>query len=117
MQKQNKLIYTRLKNPAGNFVEPNFETFQASAATGEFDPKQHFYLWLTNAPGKNAWPIAGATFILLAREQKAPNINTVKFYNWAFKHGDETAKRLIYVPLPDSLKDRIRAYWKENKIN
>ncbi len=114
--KQNKLIYTRLKNPADNFVEPNFETFQAAAASGEFDPKRHFYLWLTNAPGKNAWPIAGATFILLAREQKDSNINTVKFYDWAFKHGDETAKRLIYVPLPNSLKDRIRAYWKENGI-
>ncbi len=115
--KQNKLIYTRLKNPAGNFVEPNFETFQAAAATGEFDPEKHFYLWLTNAPGKNAWPVAGATFILLAREQKDSNINTVKFYDWAFKHGDETAKRLIYVPLPDSLKDKIRAYWKDNEIS
>ncbi|GBE05999.1 MAG TPA: phosphate ABC transporter substrate-binding protein PstS [Nitrospirae bacterium] len=114
--KQNKLTYIHLKNPAGNFIEPNFETFQAAAATGEFDPKKHFYLWLTNAPGKNAWPIAGATFILLAREQKASNINTVKFYDWAFKHGDETAKKLIYVPLPDSLKDKIRAYWKNNGI-
>lgn len=114
--KQNRLIYTRLKNPAGNFVEPNFDTFQAAAASGEFNADEHFYLWLTNAPGKYAWPITGATFILLARERRDSNMKIVNFFDWAFRHGDETAKRLIYVPLPESLKDKIRGYWKTRKI-
>jgi phosphate transport system substrate-binding protein len=105
-----------LKNPAGNFIEPNFKSFQDAAASGDFNAKKHFYLWLTNAPGNNAWPIAGATFILLAKEQKISNINTVKFYDWAFKNSDKTAERLVYVPLPDSLKEKIRGYWKENGI-
>lgn len=114
--KQNKLTHTLLKNPAGNFVAPDFRTFQAAAASGKFDPEQHFYLWLTNAPGSDAWPIAGATFILLAREQKNANVSTVKFYDWAFKNGDSTAEKLVYVPLPDSLREKIRGYWKENGI-
>lgn len=114
--KQNKLAYTLLKNPAGHFVAPKFETFEDAAATGDFNPKKDFYLWLVNAKGENAWPIAGATFILLAKEKKEADIKTVKFYDWSFKHGDKKAKELVYIPLPESLKDKIRAYWKAHGI-
>ncbi len=114
--KQNGLTSTLMKNGADNYVEPSFETFQNAAASGEFDSARHFFLWLTNAPGKNAWPIAGATFILLGKEKKESNRGVVAFYDWAFKNGDDTAKRLIYVPLPDSLKDKIRAYWKKEGL-
>jgi len=113
---QNKLTYTLLKNAAGTFVVPSFETFEDAADTGTFDPKNHFYLWLVNAPGKNSWPIAGATFILLAQEKTDANRKVVKFYDWAFRNGDPKAKELVYVPLPKSLKDKIRAYWKANGI-
>jgi phosphate transport system substrate-binding protein len=114
--KQNKLAHILLKNSAGNFVEPSFDSFEDAAATGDFDARKGFYLWLTNAPGKNAWPIAGATFILLAREKMDSNKSVVKFFDWAFKNGDGKAKELVYVPLPKSLKDKIRAYWKANGI-
>jgi len=114
--KQNNLAYTLLKNKAGSFVAPSFETFEDAAASGNFDPKKDFYLWLNNAPGKKAWPIAGATFILLAKEKKDSNVKVVKFYDWAFKNGATKAKELIYVPLPKSLQDKIRAYWKANGI-
>jgi phosphate transport system substrate-binding protein len=110
--KQNRLSYLSLRNSAGNFVQPTFDTFKDAAATGDFQPGKHFYLWLTNAPGKNAWPIAGATFILLARDQREANMEVVKFFDWAFKNGDPTAERLIYVPLPESLKQKVRQYWK-----
>ena len=114
--KQNKLTHTLLKNPAGNFVEPAFESFKAAADSGNFNPEEDFYLWLTNAPGGNAWPIAGATFILLAKEKKDSNTGVVQFYDWAFKKGDQTAEKLIYIPLPESLKNKIRAYWKSHDI-
>ena len=114
--KQNKLSHTLLKNSAGTFVEPDMESFKDAAASADFDPRKHFYLWLTNAPGKNAWPIAGATFILMAREQAEANMKTTKFFDWAFQSGDATAERLVYVPLPDSLKDKVRAYWKKAGI-
>jgi phosphate transport system substrate-binding protein len=114
--KQNNLSYTLLKNSAGQFVEPSFATFEDAAASGSFDPKKDFYLWLNNAPGKKAWPIAGATFILLAKEKKDSNAKVVKFYDWAFKNGAAKAKELIYVPLPKTLQDKIRTYWKANGI-
>ncbi len=114
--KQNKLTYILLKNKAGKFVAPSIDSFQAAAESGDFEPEKHFYLWLINAPGDDAWPISGATFILLAREKKDSNTKTVRFFDWAFKNGDQTAKRLVYVPLPGSLKEKIRRYWKQNGI-
>ncbi len=114
--KQSKLAYSLLKNAAGNFVEPTFESFEDAAASAHFDPKKGFYLWLTNAPGKNSWPIAGATFILLAKEKKEANLKTVKFFDWAFKNGDKRAKDLVYVPLPQSLKDKVGTYWKSHGL-
>ncbi len=113
---QNKLSYVLMKNPAGSFVSPSFESFENAAATAQFDPRKDFDLWLVNAPGKQAWPIAGATFILLAKEKTASNNKVTAFFNWAFTNGDSTAKGLIYVPLPKSLKDKIRAYWKANGL-
>src|SRR5512142_1741457 len=114
--KQNNLTYTMLKNHAGTFVEPSFASFEDAAATASFDPKKDFFLWLNDAPGKKAWPIAGATFILLAREKKDSNTKVVKFFDWAFKNGDAKAKELIYVPLPKSLKAKVEGYWKTNGI-
>jgi len=114
--KQNNLAHTVIKNHAGTFVEPSFESFEDAAATANFDPKKDFYLWLNDAPGKKSWPIAGATFILLAKEKKESNMKVVKFYDWAFKNGDSKAKELTYVPLPQSLKQKVEGYWKSNGI-
>ncbi len=114
--KQNNLTHALLKNRTGAFVAPGFESFGDAAATADFDPKKDFYLWLNNAPGKKAWPIAGATFILLAREKRDSNVKVVKFFDWAFKNGDNKAKELIYVPLPASLKMKIEGYWKTKGI-
>lgn len=114
--KQNKLNYISLKNRSGKFVVPSFESFKAAAAGGDFDPKKDFYLWLVDAPGKGSWPIAGATFILLASERTEQNKEVVKFFDWAFQSGDRTAERLVYVPLPKSLKDKVKAYWRRKGI-
>jgi phosphate transport system substrate-binding protein len=114
--KQNNLTHTVLKNHAGTFVEPSFESFEDAAATANFDPKKDFYLWLNDAPGKKSWPIAGATFILLGKEKKDSNVKVVKFFDWAFKNGDAKAKELVYVPLPKTLKAKVQAYWKANGI-
>ncbi|HIE59945.1 MAG TPA: phosphate ABC transporter substrate-binding protein PstS [Persephonella sp.] len=114
--KQNKLSYTLLKNPAGNFVAPSIKSFKAAGATANFDPKKHFYLWMVNAPGKDAWPIAGASFILEAREKTNVNKKVNKFFKWAFENGDEIAIKLDYVPLPKELKEKIYKYWNKHGI-
>jgi phosphate transport system substrate-binding protein len=113
---QNKLAYVLLKNSSGKVVSPNFETFENAASTAKFDAHNDFDLWLVNAPGADAWPIAGATFILLAKEKVDSDKKVTAFFDWAFKKGDAKAQELVYVPLPEPLKDKIRAYWKANGV-
>ncbi|MCX8034208.1 MAG: phosphate ABC transporter substrate-binding protein PstS [Thermodesulfovibrio sp.] len=112
--KQNKLNVVKLKNIAGQVISADFESFAAAAASAKLDAKNHFYAWMTNAPGEKSWPITGATYILLAKEKNDVNKSVTKFFDWAFKNGDKAAKNLDYVPLPQELKDKVRNYWKAN---
>lgn len=114
--KRNKLADIRLQNRAGGHVSASFNSFKAAAAGAKWQQDKGYYLWLVNAPGKESWPIAGASFILLAKDKAASNQQTIKFYDWAFNHGDEMAAKLVYVPLPQNLKEDIRSYWKANGL-
>ncbi len=109
---QNRLSYTKLKNMSGNIVEPDEEAIKAALSKADFNPLKHFYVWLTNVPEDKAWPIVGATYILLARDKKEINKEVVKFFDWAFKNGDDSAKKLTYIPLSEQIKEKIRNYWK-----
>lgn len=113
--KQNKLAYGDLKNDAGNFVAPSDKSFRAAAANADWKKAPGFYLLLTNQPGKESWPIAGATFILMHKKQDKPAQGTevLKFFDWAYKNGDKTALDLDYIPMPDSVKTVIRTSWKQ----
>ena len=115
--KQGKLVYPLLRNGAGTFVEPGMVSFVDAAASADFDPARHFDLWLVNAPGKGAWPIAGATFILLAAEKSEANRAAARFFDWAFRNGDKTAENLVYIPLPAPLEEKVRGYWKSKGID
>jgi phosphate transport system substrate-binding protein len=113
---QNKMTYTRLKNAAGNFVNPSDETFQAAAASADWKNAKDFHLVMTNAPGENAWPVAATNFILMYKQPKNAerSKNAKEFFRWAYANGDAQAKALDYVPLPDDLVQQIEAYWTEN---
>lgn len=110
---QNKLTYARMKNAAGNFVLPNEDTFQAAAASANWGAAKDFYLVMTNAPGEQAWPIAATNFILMPKKPKnAAAAKAAKdFFRWVYANGDNQAKALDYVPLPDALVKQIDAYW------
>ncbi|RZL04209.1 MAG: phosphate ABC transporter substrate-binding protein PstS [Rubrivivax sp.] len=109
--KQNKMSHVSLKNAAGTYVQPDDVTFKAAAASAEWD--KSFYQVLTNQAGKDAWPLSGATFILLHKNQEKPaqGASTLKFFEWAYASGDKTAADLEYVPLPASVKDLVRKQW------
>jgi phosphate transport system substrate-binding protein len=111
--KQNKMVYVDLKNSSGNVVEPKTETFKAAAAGADWS--KSFYQILTNEPGKDAWPVVGATFVLLHTTQdKAPQgAETLKFFDWAFKNGTQAADSLDYISLPESVVSEIKTQWKE----
>ena len=109
--KQNKMTYTLLKNKDGVYVSPNETSFAAAAAGADWN--KSFYQLITDQPGKNAWPISTATFILMNMKQEKPAAATevFKFFAWAYKNGDKTAAALDYVPMPDSVIGSIEKSW------
>ncbi|MFZ2295378.1 MAG: phosphate ABC transporter substrate-binding protein PstS [Polaromonas sp.] len=109
--KQNKMVFTQLKNAAGNFVSPEDVAFKAAAAGADWS--KSFYQILTEQPGKDAWPITGATFILMQKTQDKPAqaAASLKFFEWAYKNGDKTADDLDYVPMPANVKAIVEKSW------
>jgi phosphate transport system substrate-binding protein len=109
--KQNKMAYALLRNRAGSFVAPDDVAFKAAAAGAEWS--RSFYQILTDQPGKESWPITGATFIMMHAAQDKPGqaAATLKFFDWAYANGDRMASDLDYVPLPNAVVDLIRKQW------
>jgi phosphate transport system substrate-binding protein len=113
--KQNKMSYVQLKNKDGNFVSPDDVNFKAAAAGADWS--KTFYQVLTEQAGKDAWPLTGATFIMMQKSQDKPvqATNSLKFFDWAYANGDKMAADLEYVSLPDAVKALVRKQWGEIK--
>jgi phosphate transport system substrate-binding protein len=114
---QNKMTTPAMQNHDGEFVQPNADAFKAAAANADWSKAPGFYLILTDQGGKAAWPISGATFILMHKSQAKPEIakEVLKFFDWAYgAEGDKLAASLDYVPLPDSVVAQIKTSWKAN---
>ena len=113
---QNRMTWTRVQNAAGAFVAPSRESFQAAAAGADWSKTSDFYLMLTNAPGADAFPIAGSTWILMHRQpQDAARAKTaLEFFRWALEKGQPAAEGLDYIPLPAPVVQQIEAYWQAN---
>jgi len=112
--KQNKLATAKMVNHDGKVVVAGQESVMAAAAGADWKNAPGMYMILTDAPGKDSWPIAGATFILMHKSQdKAENAKEVlKFFEWAYKNGDQMAATLDYVPMPDPVVSLIQSNWK-----
>lgn len=110
--KQNHMTYVAMKNASGAVVEPSARTFKVAAAGADWSRSLNQFL--TNQPGKDAWPIIGATYVLLHTTQDKPGHGeeTLKFFDWAFKNGGRAAEGLDYIPLPDSVATEIRSQWR-----
>jgi phosphate transport system substrate-binding protein len=113
--KQNKMVFAQMQNTAGVYVSPDDVAFKAAAAGADWN--KSFYQILTNQPGKDAWPISGATFILMQKTQDKPANATaaLKFFSWAYANGGKMADDLDYVPMPDNTKSAIERAWSEIK--
>ena len=109
---QNNITWASLLNKTGKAVAPSLKSFSAAAASAAWDKEAGYYLWLVNADGEESWPIAAATFILIKRDNPEAIAKVTGFFDWCFQNGDEAARELHYVPLPENLKEDIRAYWK-----
>ena len=104
---QNKMPYADLRNVAGQFVKATLESVTAAMATAQVP--DDFRFSMTNAPGADAYPIAGATWLLVYQQQKdaTKGRKLVEFLKWALTKGEDMSKQLDYAPLPNELRDRV----------
>ncbi|HJV49900.1 MAG TPA: phosphate ABC transporter substrate-binding protein PstS [Noviherbaspirillum sp.] len=112
--KKNKMAHTQLKNHDGQFVQPDDATFKAAAAGAEWAKTPGFAVVLTDQAGKQSWPITGASFILMHKEQADPakGKEVLKFFDWAYKNGDKMASELDYVAMPAQVVKLVQDAWK-----
>ncbi|HXT79773.1 MAG TPA: phosphate ABC transporter substrate-binding protein PstS [Acetobacteraceae bacterium] len=112
---QNHLTTTQLRNKAGKFVAPTMAAYRAAAAAADWSKVENFAIDLNNQPGDASWPIESATFVLLPTDPKNLQQSGAakKFFDWGFANGNTIAEQLLYVPLPASVQDAVRAAWKQ----
>ena len=110
---QNNMTYADLQTHDGAFIAPTAQAFAAAAVGADWTKAPGNYLLLLDQPGANSWPITGATFILVYRQQAdaAKGKAVLSFFDWAYKNGDASAAGLNYVPLPAPVKDLVRKQW------
>jgi phosphate transport system substrate-binding protein len=110
--KQTKMNWVNVQNAAGTWVAPTEDTFRAAAANADWN--RTYFQILTDQKGRDAWPITGATFILVHVKPEKPEAvrASLDFFDWAFTNGDQSADELDYVALPAAVKIKIRADWK-----
>jgi len=106
--KQNQMPYADVKNAAGNFIAPTIESVTAALATAKIP--EDFRFSMVNPPGDTAYPIAGATWLLVYEKQKdaSKGKKLVEFLNWAVTKGEGMAASLDYASLPDNVQQRVR---------
>jgi phosphate transport system substrate-binding protein len=111
---QNKMTYTQLHNREGAFAAPNGASFQAAAVNADWAQAPGFYMLLTDQPGKESWPITGATFILMHKQQTDPAKarEVLNFFDWAYRNGGKLAEDLAYVPMPQTVIGMVEQSWK-----
>jgi phosphate transport system substrate-binding protein len=112
--KQNKMTYSLLVNKEGVYNQPDAKSFQAAAANADWKSAPGYYLLLTDQPGKDSWPITGASFILMHQKQDKPENakQVLEFFDWSYRNGQKMADDLDYVPMPEPVVKLVEETWK-----
>ena len=104
--KQTGMTTTQLQNKDGAWVKPSIDSFSAATASADWEGSlPSMYLILVNQPGADSWPITGASFILVQKEQAdAARAKTMfEFFDWAYTNGASGATQLDYVAIPENV--------------
>jgi phosphate transport system substrate-binding protein len=104
--KQNHLSYADVKNAAGSYITPSIESVTEALASATIP--EDFRFSMVDSPGEKAYPISGATWLLVYAEQKdhAKGEKLVQFLKWAYSDGEKMAPSLDYAPLPEAVVAR-----------
>ncbi|MBI1417805.1 MAG: phosphate ABC transporter substrate-binding protein PstS [Limimaricola sp.] len=110
---QNNLGYAKMVNAAGKVVEPSLDTFASAAANADWTGVKNFHVIITNQPGDNSWPIAASTWVMIHSNPDDPAAASaaLTFFKWAYENGQQEAKDLQYVAIPDNVVALIEKSW------
>jgi phosphate transport system substrate-binding protein len=102
---QNKMAYGRVRNAAGQFIQPDLASVTAAAAGAAADMPADFRVSITNAPGKGAYPISSFTWLLIPSQimDATKKLILTDFLRWMLGPGQKMAEPLSYAPLPKSV--------------
>jgi len=114
--KNNDIAMATVENREHNFIKPTLKSFQIATAKATLKPQKDFYAVIADPKGADSYPMVAATFILVPSEKPEMNKRVTKFYDWCYTNGQDIAKGLGFVPLPDSLTSKIRTYWEDKGI-
>jgi phosphate transport system substrate-binding protein len=111
---ENKITYGLVKNAAGNFVKASLDSVTEAAASAKAMPAD-FRVSITDAPGKNAYPISSFTWLLIPEQAKDPKKGKIiaDFLQWMLTDGQKMTSQLSYAPLPQSVVEKVKAAIKE----
>src|SRR5208282_3070334 len=111
---ENKIAYGLVKNAAGNFVKASLDSVTEAAASAKAMPAD-FRVSITDAPGKNAYPISSFTWLLIPEQAKDPKKGKIlaDFLNWMVTDGQKMTNQLSYAPLPESVAEKVKAAIKQ----
>ncbi|MGA9041249.1 MAG: phosphate ABC transporter substrate-binding protein PstS [Terriglobales bacterium] len=106
---QNKIPYGIMKNGSGNFIKASLESVTAAAASAPKMPAD-FRVSITNAPGKDAYPISSFTWLLIPAQSKdaAKGKILADFLSWMVNDGQKMTADLTYAPLPDNVAAKVK---------
>jgi phosphate transport system substrate-binding protein len=113
---QNNIPYGSVRNSAGEFVKASLESVTAAAASAPKMPAD-FRVSITNAPGKDAYPISSFTWLLIPAQSKdaAKGKMLADFLNWMVSDGQKMTSALAYAPLPDNVAAKVKEAIKQVK--
>lgn len=116
---ESKLTCASLQNQAGNFAAPGMESFEAAAKNADWANSKDFYMVLTNQTGEKTWPICGATYLLIYKDQKDASKakEMLKFFTWCLDEGSKSAKQMHYISMPAEVVAMIKESFKKNITN
>jgi phosphate transport system substrate-binding protein len=113
---QNKIPYGSVQNAAGEFVKASLESVTAAAASAPKMPAD-FRVSITNAPGKDSYPISSFTWLLIPAQSKDPAKGKIlaDFLNWMVDDGQKMVAALTYAPLPEAVVQKAKEATKQVK--
>ncbi len=111
---ENKITYGSVRNAAGNFVKASLASVTDAAASVTKMPAD-FRVSITNAPGKDAYPISSFTWLLIPEQSKDPAKGKIlaNFLEWMLTDGQKMTAQLSYAPLPQGVVEKVKVAIKQ----